>query len=167
MYEPTAYAYEAAMHCADCTEKAFGKCEEHGDIACTVEGCPNFAEDSEGNQVGAEFGTDGGFDACDTCLQSICLACGQTQGQDWDLGECWNCHAGYRLHNVTVIVSGAVDFEESYNDREEAEDKAEELQEEYRGTPEAECSIGILYNYSGGLEGSQWAGEEPRVMWTN
>lgn len=71
MHDPIAYSYDAALHCPGCARARFGRCAEHGQIACCV-------EDSEGNEPGVvapwdelECG-----EACDDCHGELADACG-------------------------------------------------------------------------------------------
>lgn len=87
-HQPIAYTYEADHHCPECAEERFGRCKEHGQIACCV-------TDSEGNEPGAEFSWDEHTCGvtCGTCGETIldhpdvemgesCTECGYNEGDE-------------------------------------------------------------------------------------
>jgi predicted RNA-binding Zn-ribbon protein involved in translation (DUF1610 family) len=64
-HQPIAYTYDADVHCPSCAEQHFGRCAEHGQIACDV-------VDSEGNEPGAMFPWD---EASDPDRGEYCSDC--------------------------------------------------------------------------------------------
>jgi hypothetical protein len=68
-HAPIGYAYDADIHCPNCAEQRFGRCAEHGQLACCV-------VDSEGNEPGAiapwsEGPEDGSGEYCGDCNYEI------------------------------------------------------------------------------------------------
>jgi len=88
--KPTAYTYEADIHCTPCAIARFGA-DDHGHAA-------HNAEDSEGNGIGVVLGriSSDGFDSlqvCGTCGHGLCPHCGVTAPlADWGM-TCWNCRS--------------------------------------------------------------------------
>jgi len=66
------------------------------------------------------------------------------------------------------IVAGAVEESESYDFYDEAEEKAQAILKEYEASCKGGASweVGVAFQYVVGdvIEGSQWAGEEPKIL---
>lgn len=80
MHDPIAYTYEADTHCPGCALQRFGRCAEHGQIACCV-------SDSEGNEPGAVAPWDEWHPAT-RCEFLVCGTCGEIIEESHSGNEC-------------------------------------------------------------------------------
>lgn len=92
-----AYAFDAAIHCTNHTERRYGK-EEGKDWV------RESATDSEGNPVHPLFSSDQDGDTIASCGDNIheiiCLICGATEEYRRWGDPCWNCDSAWYTEEI-------------------------------------------------------------------